>query len=187
MFCKNLFTIFRMRISETPPQKGFTLIELLIVIAIIGILASIVLVSLSDARKAARDAARMTQLRSIATILDAYYIDHGYYPGGYGDPSCNGCADGYIGASPDPQLVAALSPYLNGSSLPADPLDTQPHQFYYDAKHACGGRPSRAHLYVVSLEHKAGNVNDLCTSWGGQGMAGAIDGTDYTWTIELER
>ena len=62
-------------------EGGFTLIELLVVIAIIGILASIVLVSLSSARTRAKDAritADLNQMRTIGEMLyssDLSYVN----------------------------------------------------------------------------------------------------------------
>ncbi|HYF97459.1 MAG TPA: prepilin-type N-terminal cleavage/methylation domain-containing protein [Coxiellaceae bacterium] len=61
-------------------QFGFTLIELLVVIAIIGILASVVLVSLNSARAKSRDAKRVADIKQIQLALELFYNDNGNYP-----------------------------------------------------------------------------------------------------------
>jgi prepilin-type N-terminal cleavage/methylation domain-containing protein len=59
--------------SYANKQAGFTLIELLVVIAIIGVLASVVLASLSSARNKGADAAIKAQLASARTQAELFY------------------------------------------------------------------------------------------------------------------
>jgi len=62
------------------PKKGFTLIELLVVISIISLLSSIVLASLTEVRKKARDTKRVAEVQQIQTQLELYYNENGAYP-----------------------------------------------------------------------------------------------------------
>jgi len=72
-------------------KGGFTLIELLVVIAIIGILSSIVLVSLNSARKKGTDTRIISDVQQTRTALEsgyngAMYVDLGT---GMGNANCN--------------------------------------------------------------------------------------------------
>lgn len=95
-------------------QKGFTLIEMIVVVAIIGILTTIVLAALNQARAKARDADRYADLKQVQLALEIYRDVHGEYPdtGGEWQSICNGDytnsgADGYI-----PNLAPQYIPVL---------------------------------------------------------------------------
>ena len=61
-------------------KKGFTLVELLVVIAIIGLLSTLAVVALNNARQKSRDARRVSDVKQIQTALELYYNDQGGYP-----------------------------------------------------------------------------------------------------------
>jgi prepilin-type N-terminal cleavage/methylation domain-containing protein len=65
--------------SKKNLSNGFTLIELLVVIAVIGILASVVLASLANARQKGKEAKVQSQMASMRETAELYRSAHGSY------------------------------------------------------------------------------------------------------------
>lgn len=87
-------------------KKGFTLIELLIVIAIIGVLATLLMVNFVGVRQRARDAQRKSDLKQMQSALELYRADNGSYPGTL--PNC--------------KTTFSLNGTTYMQTLPCDPL-----------------------------------------------------------------
>ena len=79
-FCCALWSKTTTLIGGFRMKRGFTLIELLIVVAIIGILATIAVPNFVNTWNRAKVSRAKADLKALATALDMYCIDHGNYP-----------------------------------------------------------------------------------------------------------
>jgi type II secretion system protein G len=114
-------------------KKGFTLIEIMVVIAILGILITMISGSFLASQKKSRDLKRKSDVIQVGKALELYFNDRGRYPAanmgvmtGCGDPATLiDCPWGSIWSntttSPNTVYMAKL------------PTDTTGQHYYYDS------------------------------------------------------
>ena len=101
--------------------KGFSILELMVVVAIIGILATIAVQKWREYQSKTRDNIRKTTLLQLSKALEVYYIKHKAYPntGSVWSGYCS--QDGSKGFTGADGYIPGLAPmYIN--ILPRDPL-----------------------------------------------------------------
>src|SRR6185503_13676619 len=129
-------------------KNGFTLIELLVVISIIGILASIITVSLGSARAKGRDAKRISDIRTIQLSLEEYYNDNSTFPA---------------------TLATLVPTYIN--PLPLDPSTGASYKYVPLGASGCNGTPANPtvgyHLgAVLEGQNTAQQQSNACPTGG---------------------
>ena len=66
--------------SSRHSQNGFTCIEIMVAVLVVGLLATIVIQSLTGASYNSKRAKARVDMAALEKALDLYYIDNGYYP-----------------------------------------------------------------------------------------------------------
>jgi len=140
-------------------KRGFTLIELLIVIAIIGILAAALLVSLGGARAAARDARRISDLRNVQAALELYFNKAAKYPGGVDNVAGQSWTNSTNGLK-----FQLLNAGIHGLKVPDDPNT---------AKHYRYGTIAGNQTYILGADLENETLQSPITACAGHG--GAVD------------
>jgi len=161
-------------------NQGFTLIELLVV-SVVGLLTSILMVSLNNVRAKARDTQRIANIKALQNIIELYYADNGEYPKTFVGAN-PGPGDGsyYCYGSPDDYIPDVVPKYI--AQLPGDP------------KLDCGGvthawtYASNGYDYklIIHIETTIGDKILIDTAWDDGPNNCVLDGTTVShygvWT-----
>jgi|WetSurMetagenome_2_1015567.scaffolds.fasta_scaffold12745_2 prepilin-type N-terminal cleavage/methylation domain-containing protein len=131
-------------------NEGFTLVELLVVIAIIGLLSTLSIVALNNARMKARDAVRVANIKQMQTAFELYYNDAGKYPtttiaGLGGSVRYNGAIYmAIVPTDPSPQTEGACSSF-GGAYTYATTTNSSSYQLRYCLGGSSGGVTAGCH------------------------------------------
>ncbi|MDX8388301.1 MAG: prepilin-type N-terminal cleavage/methylation domain-containing protein [Ghiorsea sp.] len=99
-------------------QKGFTLIELMIVVAIIGILASIAIPQFSSFRAKAFNSSAIADLHSLSLAQEGVYTDYQFYGSTQLVATAAGAAAGIAASVGAPSQILMVTATAVGQSMP---------------------------------------------------------------------
>lgn len=106
-------TSMKRRNRDLSRVSGFTLIEVLIVLAIIGLVMSLVGPRVVGYLSSSKEQAARLQIKSLSTALELFYLDTGRYPSN---------KEGLRILVERPEALATWNgPYLRNGELPRDP------------------------------------------------------------------
>lgn len=135
--------------NPLPKKDGLTLVELLIVIAIIGLLASIFTINISKWRARTRDSQRVADIKTVQQGLAFYFFRseyHGSYP----------IEEIYIIGN-DNLSVELLSTGAI-STIPIDPINEGNYRYHYCSLQACTGE-SDGTSYILTYYLETGAIS----------------------------
>ena len=138
-------------------KEGFTLIELLVVIAIIGILSSVVLVSLGTARGKAKDVAVKSQLANARAQMELYNSSNG----------TNGYSTGCTTAAGSPGGIATILAGVISNS----PVSLTPGTVVSTA--------------ATAGTYQSVTCHDSATAWAAEApLTGSTSGAPVMWCVD---
>lgn len=143
------------RFSSARHADGFTLVELMTVIAIIGILASVVVVGTSGMRARGRDTQRIAHIAQLRLALESYKRACGQYPNA-------GASDALPTASTNNGLYGASGTSCSGTTqwstfMPTNPTPIGTNSYTYTTNNT-------AYRLRVTLENANPPLDDVDTA-----------------------
>lgn len=139
-------------------KKGFTVVELLVAIAVIGILASIVLVSWRGYQQRTRDNERKSDMSQLAAGFAAYALKTNNFMGTGSGCGLYGNGNGWVNAGPTDLAVypKSMATCLQEAGVLRDTNLKDPLNCVYDSGGVCGtyrGTPVQAYMKATCTKN----------------------------------